>query len=82
MYGGWMEVWGRPYRSAIAVKVVVWAEMTAYIAVPKAAFVTGRSLGDGGVRLVVGSGIQNGLAIGEGRLISRWKGRRSSAVGR
>ena len=28
-----MEEWGRPYRSAIAVKVVVSNEMTAYIAV-------------------------------------------------
>jgi hypothetical protein len=35
-----MEEWGSPYKSAMAVKVVPWADMTAYMAVPKAAFMT------------------------------------------
>ena len=52
-------------------KVVVWAEMMAYIAVAKAVVVRGRLPSDGGVRSVEGSGTQNGLAIGDGRLISR-----------
>jgi len=71
LYGGWMEEWGRPYWSAISVKVVVWAQMTAYIAVAKAMVVRGRLPSDGGARSVEGSETQNGLAIGDGRLISR-----------
>ena len=75
-----MEEWESPYRSAMAVKVVSWAEMTAYMAVPKAAFMTVRSRGDSEVWLEAGSMMKNGLAMGEGRLISRWKGRRRSVA--
>ena len=70
---GWMEFGGRLWNVAIAENEDDSLEITEYIAVENAAFVTILSLADCVGSLEAVSERWNGLPMGDGRLQFQWK---------